>query len=252
MIMDTFQTDTLAKQGIENQEISKKQSTVNYSQILGSNTILFAAENHENTTIRQHLGEQAEAFKNIGITHFTLEFESSLNEKLILLNSGQEVDLSPELKLFPDYELMIRAMASQGIKIVAVGINYQDNPRRNRNGRETEMFNNVAKILTDKPDAKIFSLFGTFHTVTQFNPEGVPSVRKRFLDLGTPTTSVFFHGGNQASDKSLIFGPTKFDREIIAEGLDQQEFMLDNSDRSIPFDREADWVIHLPTKSVLK
>ncbi len=250
--MDTSQTDTLAKQGIENQEISKKKTTVNYSQILGNNSIVFAAENHENTAIRQHLREQAGALKNIGITHFTLEFESSLNDKLALLNSGQEVDLSPEFKLFPDYELMIRAMAREGIKIVAVDINYQDHPRRNRNGRETEMFNNVAKILTDEPRAKIFSLFGTFHTVTQFNPEQVPSVRKRFLDLKIPTTSVFFHGGDRAPDKSLIFGPTKFDKQIITEGLDQQEFMLNNSDKSIPFDREADWVVHLPTRSVLK
>ena len=232
----------------ESKKIERNHKTVNYSQIVGDNNIVFFAENHTNTSIREHLTNHVQDLKNAGITHFAIEIGESANKELDKLNRGENVDLSEMLD--PDYEKMVKALAKSGIVVFAVDVDQKETGE----SRESHMFDKINDVLKAGQDHKIAFLTGTFHTVINFNPEGVRSVRKRFVDNKVPSINVFFHGGNQDRLTTRVFGKSKFDNLIVESGLENQEFMLDfrtkSNEDELPFDRESDWIVHLSTVEI--
>ena len=218
---------------------------VDYSKILGNNEIVFAGEYHSNTAIKLHLATQAEELRAAGFTHFAIELPSTINEKLKKLERGEQVDqiLAEDDS---DYELMIQAMIRSGIIVRAIDITEQDYKTYTKEQREKAMTGNIARILITNHDAKILCLVGVLHAVTKFNRDGVPSVRKRFVDAGVPTATLFFHGGRK-SELDLLFGESHFDKVVRQSDKVAVEWMIDNRKNKITnFDREADWIVHLP------
>ena len=214
---------------------------VNYSPVLGDNRLIFAADHHLNWNIREHILKYARSLKDAGITHFAIEIENTKQKLLDDLSEGRDVDISGS-GLDPKYVEALREVAKHGIKLVAIDVPHTFETILSEN-RENGLFDNTKSILSSNTSNKVFVLIGTFHVVTEFNPSGIRSMRGRFVDSGVSVPSVFFYEG--------VGGSAKLDRMVKEQDLADKDFMLDHrseQDRiAIPFDNDADWIIHLPT-----
>jgi hypothetical protein len=225
-------------------EIQDKQQPVDYPLILGDNRVLFLAESHSNYPIRKHIAQHAKDLKAAGITHYAIEAYETGNDFFDKLNKGKPVDLS-KVDVGPgraDYEEAIRAMAAQGIKVVAVDIDHATNPSREE--REARLTENIMRLLQEDPNSKVAVLIGGFHALRYYVSRDVPSVGKRLMDAQAPAVNVYFAGGE---DKM----PTQLTDPVNKIGLGNREFMLDcrpyANSNSVPFGKgEADYIIHLP------
>ncbi len=228
-------------------EIKGRHQPVDYSQMVGDNRVLFLAENHSNHPIRHHLAQHARDIKAAGITHYAIEAKEAGNEVFEKLNNGEAVDLS-RVDVGPgraDYEEAIRAMAAQGIKVVAIDIDQSTKPTKEE--REARLTDNINHLLEADPNSKVAVLIGGFHTTRHYVSEGVPSVGRRLMEAQVPAVNVLFAGGEAK-------GPTMLTGAVSKAGLANQEFMLDfkpyHNLQTVPFGKgEADWVVHLPQQA---
>lgn len=227
-------------------EIQDKLLPVNYHQMVADNRVVFLAENHSNHPIRKHLAQHVADLKAAGITHYAIEAKEAGNEVFERLNKGEQVDLS-RVDVGPgraDYEEAIRALAAQGIEVVAIDIDQSTKPSKEE--REARLTENINKLLQN-PQSRVAVLIGAFHTTRHYVSEGVPSVGKRLMDAQVAVVNVYFAGGEAK-------GPTMLTGAVSKAGLAHQEFMLDfrpyAGTKTVPFGRgEADWVIHLPQRA---
>lgn len=232
-----LKADTVAK------EILNKHQTVNYPQILANNRVLFLGDNHGNQPIRKHLVTYSRRIKTAGITHYAVEAKESGNEVFERLNRGEQVDLS-KVDVGPgrqDYEEVIRAMAVQGIQVVAIDIDQNSKPTKEE--RESRITENLTRILQD-PKAKVAVLMGRFHTSRKVSTNNVFPVGRRLIDASISVVNVAYTGG-------MDNGPTLLTEGARNAGLDGREFMFDlrpySSSQYVPYgSEEIDWVIHLP------
>src|SRR6185437_11169539 len=108
-------------------EIQAKHEPVNYRRILGDARALLLGENHLNSVaISKHLIEHIQGLKEARITHYAIEAPAEGNNILERLYNREEVDLS-QTNLGPGFheerERVVREMAKQGIRVVAVDLN---------------------------------------------------------------------------------------------------------------------------------
>jgi hypothetical protein len=223
---------------------------VDYARILGNATILFLGENHHNFSIPDHVEGIAPDLKKAGITHFAIEADAddTNNAALELLNRGEDIDRLPfglaagTLSPFI-YVAQIRAMAKEGIQVVAVDQLQYDDPEK----RESFMTSQVLKILQD-PSVKLAFRVGLDHANRRKDvEEGVSSVATRLSKEGFTISVVDFVGGDEVitSDEPRL---ESLKERIRKMGLAEQEFMFDmkTNPTLFPNDSDADYYIHLP------
>lgn len=228
-------------------EVKDRHQPVNYAQMVADNRVLFLAENHSNHSIRHHLVQHARDIKAAGITHYAIEANEASNVVLEGLNRGEVVDLS-KIDVGPgrrDYEDAIRALAAQGIQVVAIDIDQKTKP--NKEARESRLTENINRLLEADPNSKVAVLIGGFHTSRHYVSEGVPSVGRRLMEAQVPAVNVHFAGGEVSAPLILTRGASE-------AGLASQEFMIDfrpySSLERPPFGKgEADYVVHLPQQA---
>jgi len=225
-------------------ELKDKHQPVDYAKVVGDNRVLFFAENHSNHSIRRHLARNAHALKTAGITHYAIEAKEQGNEVFEQLNRGESVDLS-RVDVGPgrhDYEDTIRAMAAQGIKVVAVDIDQSTKPTNEE--REARMTANLKRILDEDPDAKVAYLVGGFHASKKTGIDGMDMTGKRLADADIPLVIVNFAGGE-------LPPPTSFTDGAREAGLASEEFMIDMrsyaDSQRVPYGAgKTDYIVHLP------
>jgi hypothetical protein len=225
------------------QELSAHRQDVDYRQILGDSRILFLGEDHSNHSIRSHVQRHAAQLREAGITHYAIEADEAGNEVFEGLNHGENVDLT-SVDVGPgqeDYRAAILAMASQGIKIVAVDIDQSNRPSKEQ--REARLTENISRIVDSNPEAKVAILIGGFHA-HRGRTSGFPYVAVRLEDAGHPTRVVYFAGGEDNT-------PTSVTDAANQAGLAQTEFMLNMEpyvgEKYVPFGSGmCDYLIHLP------
>lgn len=228
-------------------EIKRQHQPVDYAQMVANNRVLFLAENHSNHPIRDHVVQHARDIKAAGITHYAIEANEAGNAVFERLNKGEAVDLS-KVDVGPgraDYEAAIRAVAAQGIQVVAIDIDQKTKP--SKEAREARITENINRLLEADPNAKVAVLIGGFHTTRHYVSEGVSSVGRRLMEAQVPAVNVHFVGGEVKPPLILTNGASE-------AGLASQESMIDfrpysNLERP-PFGKgEADWVVHLPQQA---
>ncbi|MBI2338221.1 hypothetical protein HYU95_03465 [Candidatus Daviesbacteria bacterium] len=225
-------------------EIKNRHQPVDYAQMLADNRVLFLAENHGNHPIRHHLAQHARDIKAAGITHYAIEANEAGNAVFERLNRGEAVDLS-KVDVGPgraDYETAIRALAAQGIQVVAIDIDQKTKP--SKEAREACLTENINRLLEVDSNSKVAVLIGGFHTTKYYVSEGVPSVGRRLMEELVPAVNVHFAGGEAK-------GPTILTGAVSKAGLAHLEFMIDFRPYAnlsgVPFGKGgADWVVHLP------
>lgn len=228
-------------------EIKDKHQPVDYTQIVDGRRVIFLGEDHHNHSIRYHLVQHAPDLKKAGITHYAIEASETGNTVFGKLNKDESVDLS-QVDVGPgrkDYEEAITALATLGIKVVAVDVDRSTRPSKEE--REARLTENINKLLQEDPNSKIAVLIGALHTSRYYVSGGVPSVGKRLMEAGVATVNVYFFGGEKVTPKVLTDATGQ-------AGLAYQEFMLNFRPYTIsdntPYGKgEADWVIHLPQQS---
>jgi CheY-like chemotaxis protein len=230
-------------------EITERHKPVNYSQIVGDARVLFLAENHSNRSIRKHIISHARDLKEAGITHYAIEAKEEGNEALERLNKDEQVDLS-SVDVGPggeDYKEAVRAMAAQGIKVVAVDIDQTSKPTRDE--REAHMTKNLLRILEQNPDSKIAYLVGGFHTSKRVLSDGLAWTGKRIIDAGVKTITAYYAGGEDDVPRILIDGARKAELANTEFVLDMRPYASSDS-KMVPYGAgETDYVIHLPQES---
>lgn len=234
------------------QEVKAKQQPIDYSQILGDARVLFLGEMHNNGAVRDHLALHAADLRAAGITHYAIEANEAGNEVLEQLSRDPHIDLSG-IQVGPggdrqSYERTIRAMAAQGIKVVAVDIDQSAKPTREE--REARMTANVEKILQENPENRVAYLVGGFHTSKRIGLPEISMIGKRISDAGIKSRVVMFTGGSDAIPMNLT-------NAAKGAGLSETEFALDlrpyanSGSRHIPYGPgETDFVVHLPQTAV--
>ena len=232
------------------QELKSKHQPVEYSQMVGDARVLFLAENHSNHAIRSHIVSHAADLRRAGITHYAIEANEASNQALERLNAGEDVDLS-KVDLGPgreDYEKAVRAMAAEGIKVVAVDIDQSTKPMGEE--REARITENINRLLEAEPNSKIAVLIGGYHTSRHYVSEGVASVGRRLMEAQIPAVNVHFAGGEDKTPRVLTDGA----REA---GLAGTEFAFDlrpyasSLSKHVPYGPgEADYIVHLPQQGL--
>ncbi len=222
------------------EQMRSQHRPVDYKAILGSNRVLFLAESSNDERIREHIVAFAGELRSAGITHYAIEAPETSKAAIGRLNRGEDVDLSEvELGLIPsNYEFAVRAVASQGIEVVAISPPLRmESPIDHI---EAQLTKNLFAILQD-PNARIAVLIGGMHATSPTIYGKSASVNKRLLDNGVSTTAVTFIGGK--------FGdPTILVRAVDEAGLAKTTFMLDLRNKS-PFHEDyvyADYAVYLP------
>lgn len=225
-------------------EIAAKAVPVNYTELVGDNSVLMLGENHSNTPIREHIAAHATQLRAAGITHYAIEApqDPAFDE----LNAGIQislasVDLGPFSGRDKSYEQAVRAMSEQGIKIVPADIDQNMKPTNEE--RETFLTDSIKAILADDPNAKVAVLMGGFHTVKSKNEYAVPTMTTRLVDADIKVAAVQYAGGTETSPRYLL-------EAAAGAGMDQSEFMLDlrpyHDNTSVVYGPGAtDHVIHL-------
>jgi hypothetical protein len=229
-------------------EVASRKQPVDYATILGRARVLLAGENHANTAIRAHLAGRAEHIRHAGFTHYGIEAGPAGQPAIDALHRGERVDLS-RVDLGPggaDYELAVRAMAAQGLRIVFVDVDTAAQQKVGREGREQHITDHIAAALASDPDTRILVLIGGFHTGKTPMTDGIKSTRTRLDEAGIDTVTVEIVGGTLSIPRILTDA-------AAAAGAADEEFMLDlrgdQTSRSVPFGAgNTDWVIHLPQR----
>jgi uncharacterized iron-regulated protein len=230
------------------EEIANQGKPVNYVELVGDNSVIMLGEKHGNTSIREHIARNAAEFKKAGITHWAIEapYDPAFDD----LNNGNPVDLSsvdlgPLSHIDKSYEQAVRAMASQGIKVVPVDMDQRTIPSSEE--REPFLKDSVKLILADDPDAKVAVLMGSNHTDKNKSPHTVTSMTARLVDEGIKVVAVHYVGGTESS-------PSHFLGATAKANLGQSEFMMDlrpyQEQEGVVFGAgSADYVIHLPQQA---
>lgn len=228
-------------------ELKARHQPVDYAQIIGDNRVLFLGEDHSNHAIRDHVASHAVDLKQAGVTHYAIEAKDEGNAVFKRLNNGEAVDLSG-VDVGPgreDYELAIRAMARQGIKVVAIDIDQSKKPSKEE--REAHMAQKLNVILESGPNEKVAVLIGGNHTIRKYKSEGVESLAQRMINTGVPVVVAQLAGGESQIPRSLL-------EAAQTAGLANQEFVLDlrpyqDSQYVIFGAGNADLAIHLPQRA---
>ena len=229
-------------------EIKDRRQPVDYHTIAAEARVLFLAENHSNHAIRQHLVRHAPDLRKAGITHYAIEADEAGNVTFEKLGGNEPVDLS-RVDVGPgraDHEEAIKAISAQGIAVRAIDVDKRSS--LSGEDREVRLEENINRLLQEDSNNKVAVLIGRFHTSRNTDmPEGIPSVGKRLMKAGVPTTNVIFTGGESRIPKVITDA-------AVGAALANQEFMLDFRSyanlKHVPFgEGEADWVIHLPQQN---
>ena len=229
-------------------EIKDRRQPVDYHQIAAQARVLFLAEDHFNHAIRQHLVRHAADLREAGITHYAIEADEAGNVTFEKLGGNEPVDLS-RVDVGPgraDHEEAIKAISAQGIAVRAIDVDKRSS--LSGEDREVRLEENINRLLQEDSNNKVAVLIGRVHTSRNTDmPEGIPSVGKRLMKAGVPTTNVIFTGGESRIPKVITDA-------AVGAALANQEFMLDFRSyanlKHVPFgEGEADWVIHLPQQN---
>ncbi len=142
-----------------------------------------------------------------------------------------------------DYVEAIKAMASQGIKIVPIDIDQSSKPSQEK--REAHLADNLLETFQKNPQARVAVLIGTNHTLRVYDiTKDVPSLHQRIIRAGIPTINAVFTGGEENIPRNIT-------ESAVQAGLGNTEFMLDMRPyigmKNVPYGAgEVDFVIHLP------
>ena len=144
--------------------LSENAQVIDYCVLASQKPILFLAETHKKNPIRIEIAGSAKFFKQSGFTHYGIEASFHGQPALDRLMTTQIVDFSGIL-LGPDggdsYELAVRAVAAQGIKVRALDI--EDGGTKEVETRENHMYQEVSKIFKEDKFAKMAILIGALH-----------------------------------------------------------------------------------------
>lgn len=205
-------------------EILTKGEAVDYAKIVGKHHILFLGENHSNHAIREHIARNAAALREAGITHYLIEANEDGNDRLEALSHSGDADLTgvatgPAKETAGDrwcYEKAIRAMAREGIRVVAIDV-----PAKTPlEDREQHLLKRIKAFVEEDPRNVVAVLIGASHVDTSKLVLGTVPVRQRLAEAGITASTVRFVGGNDSF-------PQFFSDAVAHLNWNEKEFMLD-------------------------
>ena len=218
-----------------------KASKISFLDIVEEFDVLLIADYHPNKQIKEHLAQSIPELIKMGITNYGAEAKISDAEeyKKISKQKGiyiptRKIDFGPGGE---EFKKLVYDMAFAGLQV------YPFDPRRVTPEKYKTEENQFLNPKAEKDMADIIKnhielygrgvvLVGAFHT-----QRGNEVLIDKLEEQGLKCITVGYFGGATSGKHRL---------EIAAQnvGREQEEFMLDNSDKSVP--PGYDYILHLP------